>query len=178
MAATIPLTEPASVTAGDRWQWDREDLSDYPASSWTLSYALTKVDKLITLTATANGDYHRIDVTAVVTADYPAGKYHWQAYVTNGSDRRSIGAGTLEIKPNLALQTQGYDARSFAEQRVDQLEKALMARDPAIAAYTVAGRTVQYHSMQDIREDLDYWRSRLVQEKASVTGAKRLMVRL
>ena len=38
MAASIPTTEPTSLRAGNTWQWRREDLSDYPASTWTLTY--------------------------------------------------------------------------------------------------------------------------------------------
>lgn len=184
MAATIPVIEPARVTAGDRWQWDREDLSDYPAGTWTLTYALVKGDKLITLTATANGTYHRIDVAAATTADYPAGNYRWAAYATNGTDRQSVGQGEIEIRPNLAAQTQGYDARSFAQQRVDQLESAIASRDLMMAAYSVGGRSVQYRDWQQVQEALNYWRGRVVAERAKENiasgrqGARRLAVRL
>ena len=38
MAQSIPTTEPTRLRAGDTWQWRREDLSDYPATAWTLTY--------------------------------------------------------------------------------------------------------------------------------------------
>lgn len=161
MAFTIPSIEPDSVVAGDLWTWTRS-LSDYPAPTWTLTYSLVKADVQITLTATASGADHLISIAKVTTATYSAGAYTWQAYVTSGSERYTVGSGQITVKPNLALQTQGYDARTFAEKRVQQLEAALAARDPAMAGYTMASgsgsRTVQYHTLDELRADLSHWR--------------------
>jgi len=46
---TIPTNEPSTIIAGDTWQWSRRDLSDYPASSWTLEYYLLKADNKLRL---------------------------------------------------------------------------------------------------------------------------------
>lgn len=157
MAFTIPSIEPDSVVAGDLWTWTRS-LSDYPATTWTLTYSLIKADRQITLTATASGADFLISIAAATTADYSDGTYVWQAYVTSGLERYTVGSGQITVKPNLATLTQGYDGRTFAEKRVSQLEMALQARDPAIAEYTINGRNVQYHTIEDIRADLNYWR--------------------
>ena len=168
--SSVPTWEPTRLTAGDRWLWERQDLTrDYPASgSWVLSYALVSPDRQITLTASANGDYHRIDVAASTTADYPAGTYSWQAYVTNDTDRRTINTGTVEIKPDLAAAIHGKDTRSFARQRLAILEKALLARDPAIASYAVStgsgSRSVNFATLADVRVEYDRVRLQVARE--------------
>lgn len=145
--STLPTWEPTRISAGDRWLWERQDISDYPAGTWTLSYALSKSDKLITLTATASGSYHRIDVSAATTAAYPAGRYTWAAYVTSGSDRRQIGSGEIEVRPNLAAQTNGADSRSFARTMLYAIEAQILGRATAqqsdMVSMQIAGRGLQ-----------------------------------
>lgn len=163
--STLPTWEPTRISAGDRWLWERQDISDYPAGTWTLSYALSKSDKLITLTAAANGSYHRVDVPAATTATYPAGRYTWAAYVTSGSDRRQIGSGEIEVRPNLAAATSGADSRSFAQQRVEQCEAAMRARDPAVASYSINGRQIFFQELKQVLEELNYWRTEVAKER-------------
>lgn len=128
MSADLATWEPSRISAGDRWLWERQDLSDYPATEWTLTYSLVNTGLRIALTATANGSYHRIDVAAATTAAYPAGRYTWAAYVTSGTDRRQVGTGEIEIRPNLAGMTSGGDTRSFARQMLDAIEAQMLGR--------------------------------------------------
>jgi len=147
MSSTVPTWEPRLLTAGDRWLWERQDLADYPAGTWTLSYSLAKADRQITLTATASGGAHRIDVSAATTAAYPAGRYSWAAYVAYGSDRRQVASGEIEIRPNLATATSGIDGRSFARQMLDAVEAQILGRatqsQSDMVAYQIAGRNLQ-----------------------------------
>lgn len=180
--SSVPTWEPTRLTAGDRWIWERQDLTGtYPASSWTLAYALVSPDKQIALTATPSGDHHRIDVPASVTADYPAGTYAWQAYVTDGSDRRTIGTGTIKIKPDLAAAIHGKDTRSFAKQRLAILEKALLARDPSIANYSISSaggsRSIAYQSLAEVRQEYDRVRLQVRREEQAERVAQGLFAR-
>jgi hypothetical protein len=184
MAFTVPEREPDTLTAGDLWTWSRSDLSDYPAPTWALTYSLVKLDKQIAITATTSGTGFLVSIAAATTADYSPGAYTWAAYATSGVERHLVGTGRIEVRPNLATLTQGYDGRSFAEIRVEQLELSIRARDPMMAAYSVGGRSVQYRTLEDVRTDLDYWRGRLYAERAKervangLQGARRLGVRL
>ncbi len=187
MSADIPTWEPQRISAGDRWLWERQDLSDYPAGTWTLTYALSKTDKLITLTATASGTYHRIDVTAATTAAYPSGRYSWAAYVTSGSDRREIGRGEIEVRPNLATQTNGLDTRGFAQRMVEAIEAELLGKASAhqldLVSMTINARNLQ-RSPETLIKLRDYFKAEAKAESirdrldSGMSGAPRLLVRM
>lgn len=156
MAADIPTSEPAVFNAGSTVKFTRE-LSDYlPADGWTLSYALVKAGALITWTGTNNGDgTHLVNITAAITAGYTAGTYSWQSYVTKGSgasaSREDISRGVIEIKPNFATQTGGYDGRSDTKIILD----AIIATIKGTATkeeqeMTVAGQTLKLRSVDDL----------------------------
>lgn len=187
MSADISTVEPSRATAGDRWLWERQDLSDYPASVWTLTYALVNAAKQITLTATANGNYHRIDVTAATTAAYPAGRYAWAAFVTSGTDRRQIGKGEIEIRPNLATLTSGGDTRAFARQMLDAIEAQMLGRATAqqsdMVSMQIAGRGLQ-RTPETLIKLRDHFKAEAKAESirdrldSGMSGAPRLLVRM
>jgi hypothetical protein len=130
MAASIPTTEPAELRIGDTWQWRREDLSDWPASVWTLSYHLRNASAYIDITAAADGDAHSVSVPAATSATYSAGDYEWVAFVTDGSDRFQAGTGRVKLTANVALAA-AYDARGFARRMLDAVEARLESRATA-----------------------------------------------
>lgn len=185
----IPRSEPRELTAGDRWQWTRHDLADYQAPTWTLTYALIKADKSITLTATADGTAHAIDVAAATTANYPPGLYRWQAYVTSGSVRHTIGQGEITVRANFAAATSGADFRSTAAQLLEKIEAALIAGNVLHGAYTLStpggsSRTFQFRDRRDMLLERDRLRAEVKNEQiadklaSGMGGARRLMVRL
>ena len=57
MALAIPTTEPLTFRQGELVEWTR-DLSDFPASAWTLIYTFRSPSHKFTVTATADGDTH------------------------------------------------------------------------------------------------------------------------
>lgn len=112
---------PDSVFAGDLLAWTR-DLSDYPASTWTLEYTLTNADEKLTISASADGDTHSVSVAAATTADYKAGRYRWFARVTNGLSIYTVEDGWIRILPD---PTKKVDWRSHARKMLDAIEAAL-----------------------------------------------------
>ena len=148
---TIPTNEPSTIIAGDTWQWSRRDLSDYPASSWTLEYYLLKADKQIKITATADGDYFKIVIAASTTAAYPAGVYRWNAYVSKDTERYKVDEGTIEIKPNYAAQTTGYDTRTHIKKVLDAIEAVIEGRATQDhLSYSIAGRSIAKISPEEL----------------------------
>lgn len=140
MAYTVPTVEPIELIAGDSWAWDRT-LGDYPASAWTLKYALTGAhETVIELTATADGETHKIRVAAATTAGYTAGRYNLFGYVTDGTDRYTVFEGPLVVLPNPAT---AAPALSFAERMLTQLETKIADRLSAdISSYTLEQQEV------------------------------------
>jgi len=125
----IPTIEPEEITAGDYVQW-KISSSDYPASTYTLTYALVKAGALIEITAAASGDDHLVTLSAATTAEYTAGDYHWQAYMTAGSERYAVDNGTVTIHPNFAAvgADVGYDARTHEVKILEALEAFMEGR--------------------------------------------------
>jgi len=123
----IPTTEPGEITAGDYVQWKISD-ADYPATTYTLTYSLVKDGKQINITAAASGDDHLVTLAAATTALYTAGVYQWQAYMTADAVRYNTDKGTLEVLPNFAAQSDGYDDRSHARKVLDALEAVIEGR--------------------------------------------------
>lgn len=186
MAQTIPTTEPAFVQAGDTVAWTR-DLSDYPASAWTLKYRLINAAGKIDITATADGDAHRVSVAAATTAAWAAGDYTWQAYVEGGSSERyTVGAGRVTVKPDLAAEAAGYEARSTARKALDDLRAALatwISSNGQVQEYSIAGRTMKYASAADIRARIQLLEREVAREEvaeklaAGLDPGRRLLVR-
>jgi len=128
MAASLPTTTPARHVAGTSLEFTRA-FADYPAPAWTLSYALVAAGHRITFTGADNGDgLHLINVAAASTAAWAAGRYEYQATVSNGSERITVETGTIQIFPDFAAQTSGYDGRSHARKVLDAIEATLEGR--------------------------------------------------
>lgn len=118
---------PEKITAGDYVQW-QVDNSDYPAATYALTYALVKSGAKIAIVAAASGNTHLVSLAAATTAAYAAGKYRWQAYMTAGDARYMVDSGEIEILPNFAAQSTGYDARSDAQQIYEACEAIILNR--------------------------------------------------
>lgn len=168
---TTPTTEPSAITAGDTVAWRREDLTDYPATTWTLAYKLVSASTAIAITASADGALFAVAITAATTAAYTAGTYTWVATVTNGSTRYTVDTGTIVVKPNLAAAS-SYDTRSNAK-------KALDAVDAALAAYGAKAylQSIQIGDrQQQFRDPSEFmaFRSQLMVEVAAEVNAERI----
>lgn len=169
--ADTPTTEPTELRAGDTWAWTKS-LADYPATTWTLKYALVKAGggTQKTITATASGTDHAVSVAKATTAAYGAGTWSWVASVTDGTSRYTIDQGTLEVLPDIEAASSGYDNRTHAKTMLDAIEAWLEARDPGVAEYEIAGRRMKYHSVPDLLR----LRSQYRQEVRAEAAAERI----
>ena len=167
MAISIQTYEPKILVAGDTWKWKRKDLStDYPSSSWTLSYEARGASTgTISITSGRDGtsEDYLIDVAASTTANYVVGSYTWDAYVTKDSERYKVRSGFWDVKQNLATALAGYDGRSWARKTLDAVEARLTGRSSnEIDRYMIGDRQIAKIPI----EELMVWRSKL---KAEVT---------
>lgn len=127
MANTIPTTEPSQLRAGDTWAWRREDLGDYPASAWTLTYYFRSKTAYFDVTATADGDAFSLTVAKATTASKGPGNYDWIAVVTSATERHEVDRGRVEVLPDYS-EAAALDTRSFARKMLDAIEDALLNR--------------------------------------------------
>lgn len=175
------------ITAGDTLSF-LTTVADYPASAgWVLVYLLLprSTGTAITLTGTAEGDDHRIEAGASVTALWVAGDYSWVTYATKAGERYTLQSGAVKILANPATQT-SWDARSDAAIIVDQLMaayKTYTASQGHVAEYQIAGRTMKYRSSAEILDQLNHWQAILSGEKraeriaAGLGAGNKLLVR-
>lgn len=181
MGYTVPTTEPNSLRAGDTWQWTRENLSDYPAPTWTLTYYFRNASSYFNVVATASGSTFAVSVAPATTAGRPPGQYDWTAFVSNGSDRYQVGIGRLEVLPDPA-NASPYDGRSFARTMLEAVEDALISKATSqqldLVQAALADRSMQYNpaALMTLRSQLS---NEVKREQAAQTGTddRRLLVR-
>lgn len=127
MALRVPTIEPTALRVGDTWAWCRDNLADFPAPTWTLTYYFRNATAKFDIVATANGAAHAVSVSATASAGKTAGWYDWIAFVGNGTERYQVDSGRIELLPNLALDAV-HDGRTFARRMLDSIEAALESR--------------------------------------------------
>lgn len=150
MAAEIPTTEPVQVWAGDTWKWKREDLTDYPATSYTLTYYLHNESASATIVATADGGNFSVTVAKATTAAIAAGKYFWAAFVNDTTERYKVDSGTIEVLPDLTASA-ATDRRTHARKVLEAIEAVLESRATVDqAGYTIAGRRLDRTPIADL----------------------------
>lgn len=144
---------PKEITAGDAIAW-RFYSAYFPASdSWVVTYALVNAAGRIVITAGADGQGHLVDLAAADTAAWTAGEYRWQSYATKGTERYTLDSGTVEILPNFAVQSSGYDARPHIYIVKDALEAVIEDRaTEAQSSMSIGGRTISEFSHGELME--------------------------
>jgi hypothetical protein len=175
MSATVPKTEPAQIRAGDTWQWRREDLVDYPATVWTLSYAFKNAVKGFSFDATADGAFFAVSVVAAETGDYPAGIYRWAAQVAKGDERHTVTIGTTEVLPDVfADPDAALDTRSHARRVLDAIQATIEGRASRDQMeYSINNRTLRRTPMADLLLLRDRYRAEVQAEDAPAGTPRR-----
>tara|TARA_R110000823_G_scaffold229174_2_gene356251 strand:+ start:37 stop:621 length:585 start_codon:yes stop_codon:yes gene_type:complete len=140
-------TEPEEIIAGDRLIFKRTDLgNDYANGSYVLKYSARlegSGSTEIEITASASGTDYLVEVPSATTANYTAGTYVWQAYITRSSDsqRVTIDLGTWEVIANRDAAT--TDPRSHPKIMLEKIESILENRAGAdVSSYSINGRSI------------------------------------
>ena len=140
-------TEPEEIIAGDRLIFKRTDLgNDYANGSYVLKYSARlegSGSTEIEITASASGTDYLVEVPSATTANYTAGTYLWQAYITRSSDsqRVTIDLGTWEVIANRDAAT--TDPRSHPKIMLEKIESILENRAGAdVSSYSINGRSI------------------------------------
>lgn len=182
---SIASTVPASIQAGDTITWRRE-LPQYPASDgWVLSYRIINAGNRIDVVATADADAHLVTISAATTGSYVAGQYTAVEYVTRGTDRHTLGSGTITVLQDLAAMSAGYDARGEAQRALDDLRAALrrwLSSQGQVQEYEIAGRRMRFASAQEINSRIALAEREVLREQAAsgmagALPARRVLVR-
>lgn len=165
MPVTIPSNEPTTIVQGDTVEWRREDLSDFPAPTWTLTYNFVNECGSFSITATADGTNHAVAVPVATSDGYKPGLYRWSAFVTDATPvRHRIDSGWLTVEENLATAT-SKDVRSHSRKVLDAIE-AIMEDDASIeqANLSVEGRSLSRRSVGELLTLKAHFEARVLDE--------------
>ena len=162
-------TEPEKIVAGDRLIWKRTDLNvDYDNSAFTLKYSARLEgtgSTEIEITASASGDDYLVEVASATTANYAAGTYRWQMYITRNSDaqRLTLDSGTWQVVANRDAAT--TDPRSHARIMVEKIESIIEGRAAAdVASYSINGRSLTKIAIPELLSWRDRYRAEYLRE--------------
>lgn len=155
MAIEVPTVWPSSITAGNTVKFTVEN-SDFPPSTWTLTYTLVSSAASYDVTATDNGDgSHLFSANSSVTTTWAEGHYSFFISASDGADRYTVAQGSIDVLPN--PESGAYDPRSHAKKVLDSLDALLEGKATKDQeSYSINGRSISRMSI----EDLIMWRDR------------------
>lgn len=148
---------------------------DYPASAgWVLRYCLvprTVGGTAITLTSIAEGDKHRVQVAATVTAIWVADNYTWTDWVELGLEKYTVEHGQIVIRPDPRTAAAGYDGRSVAEKALADVQAAFAAWTPTVRKYRIGEREREFNSKADVVGAIHFWQQEVAKERRAAALA-------
>ena len=158
---------PDTIYAGDSLSWT-EMAGEYPSPVWTLHYAIRGASAL-DLDSTPSGTDHAFTATATQTANLAPGRYSWQSFVSDGTgERYTIATGTLTVRPNLAVQTAGFDGRSHAQKVLDAIEATMEGRaTKSQESMQINNRQIQYLKPEELIKWRSFYKSEVAREKTA-----------
>ena len=155
------------LVAGDTLNF-ATSVASFPASAgWTLKYRLAPREathSAIDLVSVPDGDDHRVQVTAVVTAGWSADVYTWSSWVEKASERYTIDSGLLTILADPRAVPAGHDGRTLAQKALDDCKAALAAWNPTRRRYRVGEREMEFASSLEIIRQINYWSAEVNRE--------------
>lgn len=160
------LNVPKQLIAGVPADWIASH-PDYKSENWNLLVNIAGPILVPTTSTPQDNGSWLVEVDGADTEDSP-GEYYWSARVieVDGERSRSLGAGNLQITPNLATVDDGYDGRSKARRIHDGILQALeQMAGGKISEYSIEGRSATYRTLEELNKAEEYWRHRVQQEE-------------
>ena len=172
------MSIPTQLTAGDSLSLSIPSQGHTVALGWALTLLLVPVAggaRYSASTSTADPDNaaaHLLTVATTATALWLPGAYTWALQVSKTGERHTIASGQTAVLPDpAAVSTAAMDLRSSARQALDAINAYLLdANNLKAASYSIAGRSLNRHSMADLL----VLRTRLQAEVAAEAAADSL----
>lgn len=170
---TVPEKVPASLVAGDTWEWTK-DLPDYPRTTWTATFYFENKDKTFSVTGTGSTSVHSFSIPAATTAGYPAGRYLYRLRVNDGTTYKAIEQGWVEVGVDPAA-AGTRDIRSDARKMLDALNATLIGKaSNDQLSMSIQGRSLSRMSPAELMDWRDRVRSEVrAEEQAASAGLGR-----
>ena len=150
---------------------------DYPASAgWVLVYRLVPRaagGSAIQLSATAEGDDHRVAVASATTSNWTPGEYGWASWVERAGEKYTVDSGQITLKPDPRTVAAGVDTRSQGRKALEDLRAALAAWTPLRRRYRIGDREMEFQSPADIIKLITWWEQQVAAEDLLAGRAER-----
>lgn len=171
MTVSVPLQEPERVRADTTWQWRREDLAaDYPATSWTLKYALKNATDHFEITATADGAMFAVAVApgsgGGLTGSVKSGTYRMVGWVEDAgaAHRFTVYEQTIVVDPAYTS-TAAIDDRSHARIMLQAIQAMSEGRaTKAQSEFTIGHRMLKYLSPKELTDWERFYQGKVREE--------------
>ena len=167
---SIPEKEPVTFYKGETVVWTRKDLTDYPVGSYAMSWTArleSNGGTSFSATVTEVDDYYKFTLDNSATGGYTTGDYFWVLKVTQSSDSEEliIDTGKMTVKDNYFGST--GDTRSHAKTMLDKIESLIEgSADADVSSYSIAGRSLNKLSVQELTEWRNYYKAEYQKEIA------------
>ena len=152
---------PSEIRAGDTVKW-RDDSStdvfgnEIKSDEWTLKYYLrtnTASEGHIS-TGSVFGTGWEFTISATDSAGFDAGNWYWQAIATKGSEKITLGYGTLTVEAALEYSgTPGaFDGRTQARKDLEAVQTAIrtLIAGGAVQEYKIGNRNLKRYDLPDL----------------------------
>ena len=141
------------IVAGETLNY-RAVAADYPASAgWVVTMYLNPRagGTATSVSSTASGDDHLLQVSAATTAGWAAGWWAWETWAAKASERYRLEAGQLQVVAGLIGAAAGTDTRSEAQIGLDNVRS--MIRGTAslgVKRYRIGGRELERYDIGEL----------------------------
>jgi len=155
------------IVAGETLNY-RAIAPDYPASAgWVVTLYLNPRagGTATSVSSTADGDDHLLQVSATTTASWDAGAWGWETWAALGAERYRLEHGQWEVVPGLIGAAAGTDTRSQARRALDDAKAAFAAWTPTTRRYKIGAREMEFSSTAEIIQVISYWENEVRREE-------------
>lgn len=164
----MALNIPKRIRAGDSLKFS-DDITNYPAPTWTLTYTIATSNQVFDFSSSADGTSHSFALLPSFTSKFPAGKYQYQATISDGTDRFTVGSGSLVIEADLKLTAKA--AFSHVEKTLENLEAVIEGKATTDQlSFSIAGRSLSRYPIGELLA----WRDKYKSELRALERAERI----
>ena len=157
------------IYAGDTLNYVAKSVT-YPASEgWVMTLYVNPISggTASSVSSTAQGNDHLLQMPASTTASWTVGNCNWQIAAAKAGEKYTIDAGVIKVLASLENAAAGTDTRSQSQKALDDANAALAAWTPTTKRYKINGREMEFNGPADIIAIISHWKAAVAREQAA-----------
>jgi hypothetical protein len=166
---------PKKIRIGDTIKW-RDDATtdvfgdDVTSADWTLTYYLrTNASNGHTVASTSYLTGWETTIAASATASFVEGDWFWQALATKGSEKLTLGTGSLEVLKSYSYSgsPSAVDGRSQAVKDLEAIQAAIrtIVSGGVVQEYKIGSRDLKKYDLADLIMLENKYKAEVVREQ-------------